>query len=168
MNKLQQLSLLFLLSSGTCMAKEVNFSAGTGWPYFINTEVSYRDNNGGVYLSAGIGVDTGIAAGWETVVSADKKHALGLVVGAVGIKDSPDVCEQKEDPLEDVLNNVFVCPLINIFDETTLNGVGASYSYSFSGYGADSGWQLRLVAGYGEGNRDVNGATGSAYISYRF
>ncbi|KPH64565.1 MULTISPECIES: hypothetical protein [Pseudoalteromonas] len=163
-------TLLFL--SGASHANDVSFSIGGGYPYVAVPEISLATNEGTQrwYANYKIGLDDGFSAGFEHALTSDKKHAVGFVVGALGVQDDGRQCplESEDDSIGDAFGNIFGCALSGIFDRETTNGVGVSYSYLFSGLN-EGGWRVRLELGYGEGtNSNESRADGGVSISYEF
>ncbi|USE71187.1 MULTISPECIES: hypothetical protein [Pseudoalteromonas] len=153
-----------LLISTASVANSVDFSAGTGYPFFGQIELSLpqADSNSRWYGNYLLGLDDGFSVGYEKAVSENNKHALGVVLGALGARDAGPVCKE-----EGTVCDIFE-PLIDLFDSETTNGIGVSYSYYFTSIN-QPGWRVKLVAGYGESDRhNVERADGSLIFSYQF
>ena len=160
------LGALLTICTFSSNANDVNFSIGGGYPYFVIPEVSLSANEGTQrwYANYKLGLDDGFSIGFEHALTADKKHALGLVVGALGVQDDEAECGSTEDSLGTIIG----CGFVEIFDDETTNGVGLSYSYLFSGLN-ESGWRARFELGYGEGSdSDEKRMDGGVSISYQF
>ncbi|GEK09640.1 hypothetical protein [Pseudoalteromonas peptidolytica] len=154
-----------LFCSLSSLANPVEFSVGTGYPFFGQLEVSVpqAQNQSKWYGSYRIGLDDGLLLGYERAVSANNKHAVGVVAGALGARDVGPACEEDDD----VVCGIFE-PIINLFDDETTNGVGLSYSYYFSSIN-QRGWHVKFIAGYGESSdSNKKRADGSVAISYQF
>lgn len=160
------LASLLTLCTFSVSANDVSFSIGGGYPYFVIPEVSLSTNAGTQrwYANYKIGFDDGFSVGFEHALTTDKKHALGLVIGALGVQEDDDECGGTEDSL----GNIIGCGFIEIFDDETTNGLGLSYSYLFSGLN-ESGWRVRFDLGYGEGSySNEKRADGGVSVSYQF
>jgi len=158
------LSSILTLCAFSSHANDVNFSIGGGYPYFVIPEVSLSANEGTQrwYANYKLGLDDGFSLGFEHALTADKKHALGIVVGALGVQENSDECE------DDSIGSVIGCSFSDIFDDETTNGLGVSYSYLFSGLN-ESGWRVRFELGYGEGSvSEEKRADGGLSVSYEF
>jgi len=108
--------------------------------------------------------------GFEQAISDNNKHAIGLLVGALGNREVDTQCDesQNSDELTAAFANAIGCALAEAFDEETTNGIGLSYSYNFSGLNQD-GWRLRFELGYGEASSDDNKRVdGGINLSYEF
>ncbi|NKC21504.1 hypothetical protein [Pseudoalteromonas galatheae] len=154
-----------LVASTTTIANSVDFSVGTGYPFFGQVELSLpqTDSNSRWYGNYLIGLDDGFSIGYERAVSDNNKHAVGLVLGALGARDAGPTCEDDDD----ITCGIFE-PIIDLFDEETTNGAGLSYSYHFSGIN-QSGWSIKLVGGYGESSDyHKKRVDGSLIVSYQF
>ncbi|ATD09916.1 MULTISPECIES: hypothetical protein [Pseudoalteromonas] len=154
-----------LLISTASVANSVDFSAGTGYPFFGQIELSLpqADSNSRWYGNYLIGLDDGFSVGYEKAVSDNNKHAIGVVLGALGARDAGPVCEDDDN----ITCGIFE-PIIDLFDSETTNGIGVSYSYYFTSIN-QPGWRVKLVAGYGESDRhNVDRADGSLIFSYQF
>ncbi|RZG00592.1 hypothetical protein EXT48_18365 [Pseudoalteromonas sp. CO348] len=154
-----------LLVSTSSIANSVDFSVGTGYPFFGQVELAFpqTDSNSRWYGNYLIGLDDGFSIGYEKAVSDNNKHAIGVVLGALGARDAGPACEDDDD----VTCGIFE-PIFDLFDDETTNGAGLSYSYHFSGIN-QSGWSVKLVAGYGEsGESHKKRADGSFIVSYQF
>ena len=152
-------------------ATDFNMSIGGGYPFFFVPEVSVttKDNEQRWYLNYKASLDHGISAGFEHSVSDNNKHAIGVVLGAIGLQDDPRQCESDEkDNLTSSFAKIFGCALAESFDEEVVNGLGISYSYNFNGL-SNSGVQIRAELGYGEGrNSGEKNTRGGLIISYQF
>ncbi|MGS0534883.1 hypothetical protein [Pseudoalteromonas sp. SaAl2] len=157
-----------LLTVTNSYANDVSFSIGGGYPYFVVPEVSLSTNEGNQrwYANYKIGLDDGFSIGVEHAISDNKKHAVGLVVGALGIQDNEDECRTDDESLSGSIGSIFGCALSEVFDEETTNGIGVSYSYLFRGLN-EPGWRMRLDLGYGEG-RDSNEKRPDAGITFSY
>ncbi|MBB1435949.1 MULTISPECIES: hypothetical protein [Pseudoalteromonas] len=165
------LGALLTICTFSSNANDVNFSIGGGYPYFVIPEVSLSAAQGTQrwYANYKIGLDDGFSVGFEHALTSDKKHALGLVVGAIGAQDDGRECSDTDDKdIGEAFGNIFGCALSGMFDTETTNGVGVSYSYLFSGLN-EGGWRVRFELGYGEGsNSNEKRADGGVSISYEF
>ncbi|BBN82408.1 hypothetical protein PA25_23930 [Pseudoalteromonas sp. A25] len=150
----------------------MGYSLGVGFPYVLNAEIGSYSDDGGLYFQVGQSFDVGFTFGWERVVSDNDKHALGLVVGAVGIKASnrEAECEKDKDPsIGGILGCALGSAISQAFDEKSVYGLGVSYSYSFSRAYHESGWKMRAMAGYGEQRASKeNEAAASIAFRYQF
>lgn len=156
------LILLSLCFAPTVFANDVNFSLGAGYPYFVVPEVSWSNtDNQRWYAKYNLGLDDGFSVGFEYALDPNQQHSIGLLAGAVGVRDIDD-CD-KDDGLSGL-----ACALGSIFDEHSIQGAALSYSYSANGLN-QPGWRFRLEAGYGRVSADDNNyAGGNATISYQF
>ena len=82
--------------------------------------------------------------GFEQAISDNNKHAIGLLVGALGNREVDTQCDesQNSDELTAAFANAIGCALAEAFDEETTNGIGLSYSYNFSGLNTHSNSKL--------------------------
>ena len=165
------LLLVLSLGSGSAFANDVSFSIGGGYPYLVLPEVSLSADNNSQrwYANYKIGLDDGFSVGFEHAVSDNNKHALGVLVGAIGARDTDQPCESTNtDDIASELGNIFGCALGQIFDDETTNGIGLTYSYNFNGLN-NSGFRLILDAGYGKASdSNEKRADGAIRISYEF
>lgn len=153
---------LSLMVSTHSQAEGVSLSIGGGYPFFVVPEVSYitKSNDERWYVNYKAGLDQGFSVGYEFSTSSDKRHALGFVLGTVGINQHSVPCEDTQSDIN--------CIVANLFDEETIQGLGLSYSYYFDEL-AVSGWHVKLEAGYGNGRvSDDNSTASSIRISYQF
>ncbi len=152
-------------------ATDINFSIGGGLPFVFVPEVSLitKDNEQRWYLNYKASLDHGISAGFEHSITANNKHAMGIVLGTIGLQDDPRQCQSNEnDSLTDSIAEIFGCALAESFDEEVVNGLGISYSYNFNGL-SNSGVQIRTELGYGEGRNSKEKSTrGGIIVSYQF
>jgi len=157
-----------LLANFAHADNDFSFSMGTGFPYFGSAEVSMAAGGGDQrwfgHYKVGID-DDGFALGFEQALDNEKKHALGVMFGAIGLKNNDSDCHSgDEEPNIGALG----CFLGAAFDWETVNGVGASYGYYFNGLN-EAGWRVRLEAGYGKGSEtDINYTSGNMIVSYQF
>lgn len=163
---------LLLLGPTFASANDISFSIGGGYPYFVIPEVSVAsaDLSQRWYGNYKIGLDDGFSAGFEQAISDNNKHAIGLLVGALGNREVDTQCDesQNSDELTVAFANTIGCALAEAFDEETTNGIGLSYSYIFSGLNQD-GWRLRFELGYGEASSDDDKRVdGGINLSYEF
>lgn len=147
------------------LANDFRYSIGGGFPYLLSAEVAYVTKAGkrrwyGNYKAI---FDPGFALGMESSVSADNKHAVGVYLGAVGLKKG-DGCGNEE---RDDLLTAVVCAGADVFDWETLHGLGATYSYSFNTL-SRSGWKVGAGLGYGWSSNEIDGVTGQLGFSYQF
>lgn len=156
---------VMVISSKISFANDLRYSIGGGFPYVLSAEVAYVTNTGkrrwyGNYKAI---FESGFSLGVESAVGPDNRHALGVYLGAVGLKKG-DGCGNEE--IDDLLTAV-VCASVDIFDWETLHGIGATYSYSFNTL-SQSGWKVGAGLGYGWSSREINGVTGQLGFSYQF
>ncbi|NOU52546.1 hypothetical protein HG263_18750 [Pseudoalteromonas sp. JBTF-M23] len=160
------------IASADTQQSTVGYSIGTGLPYFINAEIGSYSPEGGMYFQVGQSLDVGFTFGWERVVSDNNKHALGLVVGAVGVKASNREieCEKDKDPsIGGAIGCAFASAFSEVFDRRSIYGLGVSYNYSFARAYHERGWKMRVMAGYGEQRASKeNEATASIAFRYQF
>lgn len=153
------LGLTSLLFQSQAMAEQWNTTVGTGWPYAANLQFSKLTADHRYFLNLGVGADTGVSLGWEKLITPDNKQGLGVVIGAIGVKKASESgCDA----------DAVLC-LSDLFDEESLYGVGASYSYAHHGFDK-AGFRMNLIAGYGESitSRDADGLSASLTIGYAF
>ena len=159
-------SVLLTSHSPKVEAQEFDFTVSAGYPYFVVLEpsINLSDGQSRVYGQYKIGLDDGFALGYEQTFGDSNHHAMGVLVGAVGIDSDNESCDANNDAISDIL----VCPFIELFDDETVNGVGLSYSYYFDGMDQD-GWRLRIELGYGEANDSgIKSGTGGVTLGYKF
>lgn len=167
-------ALSFVSSSATA----VEFSIGGGYPFFLIPEVSYTDSNIKWYANLKMELDGGgPSIGFEKRLSLSN-HAVGMVIGTIGMQDLPKNKWESEVPLSSNENIDSQIPdKIDITDwdwnfdietEETVVGIGVSYSYALSPLD-DSTWYLRFESGYGQG-RDTHkkAVKHSINLSYQF
>lgn len=151
-----------LIPSQLSLANELSFTLGSGYPFFVVPEVSLAsaDNTQRWHINYKAGLEDGFTLGYEQAVFANKHHALGAVVGAIGIHDQDTSCDTEQ--------SFGSCIVSIIFDEETVNGAAFTYGYYFSGLNS-SGWHLKFEAGYGEGSQSKQKrASASIRLSYQF
>lgn len=144
---------------------DMHFSVGTGYPFFVVPELSYgtADDQNRWYLNGKIGLAGGASLGFEHALDGEKHHAIGLVGGALGIRNGHTVCKEGQNAGE-----AFVCILTTAFDWEVVNGVGLTYSYNFKGLN-NRGFRIRFEGGFGEGSRSHKSkGSGSVILSYQF
>ena len=132
----------------------VDFSIGGGWPFLVVPEISGSPLNSDsrLFTNIKIGQDNGFSAGFERSIGKSKRHALGFVVGSIGIQNDDRKCG---------------CFRL-LKDRETTEGYGLTYSYNFSGLN-EKGIRLRLEAGQGEGSESKEKRNdGSVILSYQF
>jgi hypothetical protein len=157
-------ALLLLALSTTTAANGIDFSLGGGYPFIAVPEVSMAnaDQTQRWHFNYKIGLDDGFTIGFEQALSADKKHAMGLIVGALGVNEDEDRCADTESDLSCLVSKIF------LLDEETTNGVGLSYGYYFSGLN-NVGWNVKFEVGYGEGSEShQKRSDASIRIAYQF
>lgn len=165
MNKLIRNFLIagaLLTPTQLSLANELSFSLGAGYPFFVVPEVSLSnaDNSQRWYINYKAGLDDGFTLGYEQAVFSSKHHALGAVVGAIGIREDDTPCDADQSSVS--------CIVSNIFDEESINGAALTYGYYFSGLNS-SGWHVKFEAGYGEGSQSKEKrASASIRLSYQF
>jgi len=163
-------SLLFIIVISN-KATAVDFTLGGGIPFLVVPEVSLasEDEKQRWFINYKMGLDDGFSFGVEHGLGLDNKHAVGVLVGALGVKNNDDVCkDEKSDDIAENLGNAISCGLLIIFSEETTNGLGLSYSYNFNGLN-QSGMRLRFELGYGEGSTShEKRIDGGFVISYQF
>lgn len=136
---------------------DVQFSLGTGYPFFIIPQVSLLDEDKKYYLNYKIGLDDGFTVGVDWL---NGHHSYGVFAGAIGARDAEVECNP--DSFSCNLSNFF------IFDDKTTQGIGLAYEYRFNGQ-AHKGWAVRFEAGYGEESRtDERRADGNIQVLYHF
>lgn len=160
-HKLLVASVVFTASYAT-HANELSFSLGAGYPFFVVPEIalSNTDNTQRWHINYKAGLDDGFSLGFEQAVSGSNHHAVGAVVGAIGIHEDDDPCNDTQSQVS--------CIVANIFDEETINGAALTYGYYFNELNA-SGWHAKFEVGYGEGSQSKEKrASASLRISYQF
>lgn len=164
--KIAPLFVLLGLFTGTANADdELDFSLSIGVPYVAGAELSYTPTGGNYryYINGKFSIDSGASIGAERAISDNRKHAIGGLIGAVGLVDG-DGCDEEPSSIGGIIG----CAFVEAFDWETVNGIGATYSYNFSGLEND-GWRIRLEGGYGEGRiTSEKRWTGGLSISYQF
>ncbi|TRY33314.1 hypothetical protein [Aliiglaciecola sp. M165] len=153
---------ILLTAAQLSVANTLSFSLGTGYPFFVVPEVSLSsaDNSRRWHLNYKAGLDDGFTIGVEQVMFDSQQHAMGAVIGAIGIRE-------EDTPCDDIPSNVG-CIVATIFDEETVNGAAISYGYYFNGLNS-SGWHVKFEAGYGEGSQSKEKrASASIRLSYQF
>ncbi|REL28976.1 hypothetical protein DXX93_15485 [Thalassotalea euphylliae] len=153
-------------------ANDIDFSLGTGYPYFIIPEVSFPINNARqrLYANYKIGLDDGFSVGFEHSLTTDNTHAIGILAGAIGARDDERPCPNTadNDSSSASLGEAIACGLLEVFDDETTNGVGLSYSYNHNGLN-HSGFRIRFELGYGKGkDSDESRADAGIILSYQF
>lgn len=160
-----------LLSAPVVAQEEWNFALSTGAPFFVTPEVSYQPTNSDIryYGNIKLGLDNGGAIGFDMPVSENNKHALGLFVGSVGVRDGETECSNKNPSnLGEVLGHTIGCALADALDWERVDGIGMSYQYGFNQSGKD-GWFTRVELGYGKGaDSDRNLTAASILLGYQF
>ena len=152
---------------------DINYSIGGGIPFFLVPEISLSSNDISQrwYANYKLSLDDGFSVGFEQSISDNNKHAIGLLVGALGIQDDDRPCSVNNESDNNLANdaiNIFACSVGGLFDEETVNGVGGSYSYNFNGIN-QAGMRIRIELGYGEGsNSSEKNASGGLTFSYQF
>ena len=132
----------------------VDFSIGGGWPFLVVPEISGSPlgSDSRLFGNIKIGQDNGFSAGFEHSIGKSKRHALGFVVGSIGVQNDDRNCR---------------CFRL-LKDRETTEGYGFTYSYNFSGLN-EKGMRLRLEAGQGEGSESKEKRNdGSVILSYQF
>jgi len=153
-------------------AKRVDFSIGGGYPFLVVPEISFASNDGDQrwFTNYKMGLDDGFSVGLDQRIGDDNKHAVGVIIGALGVRDDKRPCNNG-DSVEDIgsaVGNVLGCAFAEAFDEETTNGVGLSYSYNFNGLN-NKGIRIRFEFGYGKANDSKDKRTdGGITISYQF
>ncbi|KFZ38920.1 hypothetical protein HR45_00505 [Shewanella mangrovi] len=183
----KQFLIAALLMSCTvpALAGETHFSISGGLPYLVIPEVSYHPNQEQRwFLNYKAGLDDGVSAGFEQAVSANRRHALGVVLGALGVKNGhrhacednspvrPDDANGNEsgDEFDNAGCEIAYALIVAAFDNHTVNGLGVSYSYSGNGL-SEAGLRVKFELGYGrieDADFDKNGYTGGFSIGYQF
>lgn len=165
------LALTALASTAASADDDISFALSTGVPFFVTPEMSYQsqDSETRYYANLKLGLDNGASLGFETPVSENKKHMLGAFIGSVGVRDGDTECDQEpSSSLGETLGNIIGCSLAATFDWETVNGIGASYRYDFSGE-VNQGWYTRLELGYGKARESKkNTAVGGFVVGYQF
>ena len=156
---------------------DVSYSIGAGIPFFLVPEISLASSDGSQrwYANYKLSLDDGFSIGFEQSVSDNNKHAIGLLIGALGIQDDDRPChadKKSDNDLADGVIDVIACSVVDVLnevlDEETVNGLGVSYSYNFSGLN-QAGMRIRMELGYGEGtNSNEKNASGGINFSYQF
>lgn len=97
-----------------------------------------------------------------------KKHAFGVLVGAIGARDTDQECESSTNDVATDFANTLGCVIGGIFDEETTNGIGLTYSYNFNELNS-AGFRLELDVGYGKASdSNEKRADGGISVSYEF
>lgn len=174
------LSTAILSTLSFCLpaqANDVGFSVGTGYPYVGSLELSLPANEGKQrwFANYKMGLDDGFSLGFEQGYGNELNHALGGLVGAVGIYKGDDNCTATNTNNGDLVESItesfaqsLGCALSAAFNDETLNGVGLSYSYYVNGINK-SGWRFKLEAGYGKASNSGDKlGTGGLIVSYQF
>jgi len=165
-----------ILSSYTVGAASVDFTLATGFPFVAVVEGSMPsdNNNRRWFANYKVGFNDGFSAGVEQVVGQGNTHAVGVVVGALGLKSKKRACHNSGETNGDLASGVgevvgqVFCAIGSAFNYETTDGLGLSYSYHFNGLN-NSGWRIRLEGGYGKGSSsDKKRSDGSVMISYQF
>lgn len=173
-------ALALCLVSTVSVANDFKFSLGVGLPFLLTPEVSYSQPGADSrwYANYKMGLDDGFSGGYERALDADKKHALGVLIGAFSVVDDKRPCPDS-DKTEMTQDNVFAqisfdigsalgCALSEAFDEESLNGIALTYSYQANGLN-ESGWRVRFELGHGEAARSKRKDTSGGFIvSYQF
>lgn len=165
-------SVLLLSSlSLSSQANTVDFTIGGGLPFFVVPEFSFAsdDEKKRYFVNYKMGLDDGFSFGFEQGMDSKNKHALGVFVGALGVRDADMPCSYvKSDDAVENFGKALACSFAKIYDEETTNGVGLSYSYNFKGLN-HSGMRIRFELGYGEGsNSHKKRVDGGVVVSYQF
>lgn len=131
-----------LISFPASASDSFNFQVATGFPFVSSVEASVplQERNGRAYLNARLSIDAGAALGYEYALDPQQQHALGAVIGSIGIRGKD--CNQ-EDGFEQV-----GCALTSLF-RSRVDGVGVTYSFNNSGLN-QRGFRARIEAGRGE------------------
>ncbi|MFT4929102.1 MAG: hypothetical protein ACI8WB_005232 [Phenylobacterium sp.] len=150
------------------IANDIDFSIGGGYPYIGVVEVSVAADEGQrrFYANYKLGWDDGFSAGFEQAIDDGNHHAFGVMVGALGIKDSDEGCEN------DVHDDGIFCIFAELLDDRTTNGVGLSYSYNHRGLN-NRGVRVRFELGYGKTSHrhrgeDSGRVDGGINVTYQF
>jgi len=169
--------ILFSVSSSFSKASALDFTLGAGYPYVLIPEISIAssDKSQRWFANYKVGLDDGFSLGVEQALSANKKHSFGVLIGAVGARNTHNTCSYTDDNNGDIaeeigsaIDQALGCALAGIFDNRTTNGVGISYHYNFNGLNKD-GWKLNLELGYGKvSGVDNKRADGGISVSYQF
>jgi len=161
-------SSLFVANSAHANDNDFSFTLGTGFPYVGSAEVSMAAGEGKQRWFGHYKVgpdDDGFAVGFEQALDSDNNHAVGVMYGALGLKNDDSDCPSDTDLS---FSGALGCALSAAFDWETVNGLGVSYSYYFNGLN-EAGWRVRLEAGKGKGrNTDKSYTSGNMIVSYQF
>jgi hypothetical protein len=162
---------LLIPSQANAAPNDVSFTLGTGFPYVGSLEASMPafEGNQRWFANYKIGLDDGFSLGFEHALDDDKHHAIGVMYGALGIRnDDTDCPESEENTVESFFGVIIGCSLAAAFDWETINGVGLSYSYNVSGLN-NAGWRFRVEGGSGKGAvSDKTHSSASFIASYQF
>lgn len=153
---------LIAATTAPCKAADFQFSVGAGYPFFIVPEVAVltRDNQQKWTLNYKAGLDDGFSLAYEHSVAANNKHAIGLVGGTIGVIDDEPTCNE--------LDTAVACIVASIFDEESVDGVAASYSYYFNNMSSSSTF-MKVEAGWGKSRDTEQSETvASIRIGYQF
>lgn len=153
---------LIAITAPTCAAADFQFSIGAGYPFFIVPEVSLltQDNRQKWTINYKAGLDDGFSLAYERSVTDNNRHTIGLVAGTIGIIDDDNVCNE--------LETAIACIIASAFDEQSVDGVAASYSYYFNDM-SSQGAYIKMEAGWGESrDTDESETVASIRIGYQF
>ncbi|MBQ4864722.1 hypothetical protein J8L98_23850 [Pseudoalteromonas sp. MMG013] len=137
----------------SAQAKAVDLSLGGGYPFLVVPTISLTNSDIRYYANYKAGLDDGFSLGAEIL---NGKHKYGAFIGAVGARKTDARCS----------DSTLLCT--SLFDHQTTQGIGLSYEYHLSS-NLNSGWAVRLEAGYGEESYDYEKRTdGNIQFIYHF
>jgi len=149
----------------TSKAERVDFSLGGGYPFLLVPEASFRLGEGEkrLFINYKAGLDYGFSVGFEQAFGNGDENAVGVLVGAIGVRDDKRLCET------DDFGSILGCALAEPFDDETTIGIGTSYSHNFSGINKE-GWRvIKFEVGYGKGRySNEKRIDGGIILSYQF
>lgn len=158
-------------------AKAVDLSIGGGYPFFVIPEMSIAtdDAQRRWFANYKMGLDDGFSIGVEQGLDEKNTHAVGMMIGALGVRDDKRPCPAQNNNSGDVLEeigNTFAhtlgCAIGEAFDDKSTDGIGVSYSYNFNGLN-NAGMRIRVELGYGKASgSDEKRADGGIVFSYQF
>ncbi|QSX33152.1 hypothetical protein JYB87_15705 [Shewanella avicenniae] len=156
------------------VAGETHFSLTGGLPFMVIPEVSYHPNDQQRWFANyKVGLDDGVSAGFEQAVDDNNRHALGIVAGALGVRNGhKEWCgsDSESGSVGYTMGCAIGTALAEPFDNHTVNGLGVSYSYNRHGL-SERGLRVRLEWGYGRisgADFDKEGFTGGFAVGYQF
>lgn len=165
MKKIPPILAFLVLFTGTAHAdKKLDFSLGAGFPFAI-AELSYipDESDYRYYMNVKYSIESGAAIGVEHTILDDRKHAIGGLIGTIGLAKG-NGCDEEPSSIGEAIG----CGIVTAFDWEVINGIGVTYSYNFTGL-QNNGWHIRFEGGYGKGSESTEKKWSSdILISYQF